>query len=298
VRRGARPLRLDTDRFPSGGVRLSARLGPPSVRHLVDGAELRGEDVRAVWLRRLWAPGLDPELEPSFREASERESRAALEGFLSGLEGARFLDPLVATRAAGDKLRQLRWAREAGLRIPRTLVTNDPAEARAFFTEVEGRMVAKLLTSLSTRMDGAGPFLPTSVVEEADLAGLESLRLCPMVFQERMEKATELRVVHVAGRLFTGAIGACGSRAGAVDWRCARAGEASWQPGELPAPTAARFCALMKRLGLSFGAADFIVPPEGEPVFLEVNPGGEWGMLERDLGLPISEAIAETLLGA
>jgi hypothetical protein len=27
-----------------------------------------------------------------------------------------------------------------------------------------------------------------------------------------------------------------------------------------------------------------------------VNPGGEWGMLERDLGLPISEAIAEALL--
>jgi hypothetical protein len=27
-----------------------------------------------------------------------------------------------------------------------------------------------------------------------------------------------------------------------------------------------------------------------------VNPSGEWGMLERDLGLPISEAIAKALL--
>ena len=33
-----------------------------------------------------------------------------------------------------------------------------------------------------------------------------------------------------------------------------------------------------------------------EPVFLELNPAGEWGWLERDLELPISAAIAEALL--
>jgi hypothetical protein len=53
---------------------------------------------------------------------------------------------------------------------------------------------------------------------------------------------------------------------------------------------------LMAGLGLVFGAADLICTPSGEHVFLEVNPGGEWGMLERDLDLPISEAIAAALL--
>jgi hypothetical protein len=78
-----------------------------------------------------------------------------------------------------------------------------------------------------------------------------------MVFLERIDKASELRVVYVAGQLFTGAIDASGSRDGAVDW---------------------------------------LLPPRGEPVFLEVDPGGEWGMLERELGLPIPEAIAQTFL--
>jgi len=36
--------------------------------------------------------------------------------------------------------------------------------------------------------------------------------------------------------------------------------------------------------------------PDGAHVFLEVNPTGEWGMLERDLGLPIADAIAEELI--
>jgi glutathione synthase/RimK-type ligase-like ATP-grasp enzyme len=52
----------------------------------------------------------------------------------------------------------------------------------------------------------------------------------------------------------------------------------------------------MSELGLVFGAVDFICTPAGEYVFLEVNPGGEWGMLERDLRLPISEAIAAALV--
>ena len=52
----------------------------------------------------------------------------------------------------------------------------------------------------------------------------------------------------------------------------------------------------MSELGLVFGAIDMICTPAGEHVFLEVNPGGEWGMLERDLGLPIADAIARALL--
>jgi glutathione synthase/RimK-type ligase-like ATP-grasp enzyme len=52
----------------------------------------------------------------------------------------------------------------------------------------------------------------------------------------------------------------------------------------------------MAKLGLIFGAIDLIRTPAGEHVFLEVNPTGEWGMLERDLGYPISEAIADALL--
>ena len=39
------------------------------------------------------------------------------------------------------------------------------------------------------------------------------------------------------------------------------------------------------------------VTPEGRHVFLEVNPSGEFFWLERNPGLPISEALAEVLLG-
>ena len=39
-----------------------------------------------------------------------------------------------------------------------------------------------------------------------------------------------------------------------------------------------------------------MTPDDDEPVFLEVNPAGEWGWLERDLGYPIGDALAEALV--
>ena len=53
----------------------------------------------------------------------------------------------------------------------------------------------------------------------------------------------------------------------------------------------------MDRLGLNYGACDFIVTPEGRHVFLEVNPAGEFFWLEKHPGLPIAGALADVLLG-
>ena len=145
-------------------------------------------------------------------------------------------------------------------------------------------------------MDAVQPFVYTNRVREEDLAGAETLRHSPMVFQELIPKACELRVAWVAGEVFAGALDASGTSRGHTDWRRAAPEECRWQKAQLPGEVASSLQALMSELGLVFGAVDLICTPSGEHVFLEVNPGGEWGMLERDLGLPISEAIAEALL--
>ncbi len=183
-----------------------------------------------------------------------------------------------------------------GLEVPRTLVTNDEARVRSFFEQVRGRMVAKMQTPLTQSMQGGNPFVYTTAIGPEHLEELDGLRYSPMVFQERLDKARELRVAVVAGRCLVGAIDASRSVAGQVDWRRSRPDEVRWEPGELPADVAERLGRLMESLDLVYGAVDFIVTPEGRHVFLEVNPGGEWGMLERELGLPIAAALAEALV--
>jgi hypothetical protein len=54
---------------------------------------------------------------------------------------------------------------------------------------------------------------------------------------------------------------------------------------------------LMDCFVLNYGAVDLIVTPDGRHVFLEVNPVGEFFWLEQYPGLPVSDAIADVLLG-
>ena len=68
-----------------------------------------------------------------------------------------------------------------------------------FFAETEGRMVAKLSRPLTVSMNAAPLFVYTSRVREEDLADAEGLRHSPLVFQELIPKACELRVAWVAG---------------------------------------------------------------------------------------------------
>jgi glutathione synthase/RimK-type ligase-like ATP-grasp enzyme len=187
-------------------------------------------------------------------------------------------------------------AREVGLVIPRTLVTNDPDRARAFFNDLRGRVVAKLLRPLSVSMGPAPVFVYTSDVKREDLQEAERLRHSPMVFQERIAKAVELRIAYVEGKCFVGAIQARESSEGQTDWRLSDPEECPWIEARLPGEIENRLDTLMRSLGLAYGAIDLIETPDKEHIFLEVNPGGEWGMLERDLGLPISEALADALL--
>ena len=288
--RGVRVLRFDTDTFPSQlklCAQLSGRGTEASATLLHQGDVLR---VDAVWLWRLWPAAIDDRVPAQHRQAAQREAMVTLHGFLDLLGAAFFIDPPDAMAAAENKTRQLRTAQSVGLSIPPTLITAEADAVRDFYAAHGGRVVAKLQTSLGHSMRGGGG-LPTRLLQPADLAALSGLSICPMMFQRYVEKTYELRVAWVDGQAFVGALD--GTRCG-VDWRYEST--ASWQPYTLPTDVYEKLAALMRRLSLRQGALDLIVTPQGEHVFLEVNPHGEWGMLERDLGLPIGAALADALV--
>ena len=57
-----------------------------------------------------------------------------------------------------------------------------------------------------------------------------------------------------------------------------------WRPYDLPPEAEAPLLALMDFYGLNYGAADFILTPDGRHVFLELNPSGEFFWLEHGPG--------------
>ncbi|MEQ8464541.1 MvdC family ATP-grasp ribosomal peptide maturase [Coleofasciculus sp. E1-EBD-02] len=296
-KKGAQPFRLDTDKFPLE-VQLTAQFDHNKQYHTINYGRqsIQTEQVKAVWMRRIWEPQLGSALAPEYQKACVNESLATLDGFWDSLRDARWVDNLERINIANNKLRQLRVASEVGFVIPKTLVTNNAESAREFFQQVQGKMVSKLLKSLSRSMEATSFFVYTSVVKPEDLEDAESLSYCPMVFQEQIPKQMELRVVYVNGNVFVGGLKASVYETATVDWRRPGVEAGAWEHHQLPEALVRRLQAFMGKFGLFFGALDFILTPSGEYVFLEVNPIGEWGMLERDLDLPISSAIADTLI--
>jgi glutathione synthase/RimK-type ligase-like ATP-grasp enzyme len=119
-----------------------------------------------------------------------------------------------------------------------------------------------------------------------------------MTFQEMIPKTLELRVTVVGDRVMTASIDSQSSERAAYDWR--RDGlrlAQGWKTYELPREVEEKVLRLMDYFVLNYGAIDIIATPDGRHVFLEVNPVGEFFWLERSPGLPVSDAIADVLLG-
>jgi glutathione synthase/RimK-type ligase-like ATP-grasp enzyme len=297
--RGARVFRFDTDLFPTE-VRLA--LHQPRGRSTLraGAAEVVLGEVDAVWYRRVAiAAALPQDMDHQEREAAVKESRATLLGMLESF-GCFVMDPVSTVRASEHKARQLELACELGLDVPRTLTTNDPDAARAFWDLCGGRVVVKALSSFAI-YDQAGreQVVFTSQLAADDLAHLEQLALAPMTFQDHLDKAVELRVTLIGDRVFAAAVDSQALERSRTDWR--RGGGDlihSWTPYALPGGVSERLLQLTARLGLSYGAADIVVTPDGRHVFLEINPTGEWFWLDDVFGpRALSTAIAETLLG-
>ncbi|WNG38234.1 MvdD family ATP-grasp ribosomal peptide maturase [Archangium violaceum] len=295
--RGERVYRFDTDLFPT---HLQLLLDE-AARGRLSGPEgvLELAEISSVWYRRnATAQRLPPDMEPQLRQPSVEESRRLVYGMLAALDVFQ-LDAVERVRRAGHKPLQLALARDLGLEVPRTLMTNDPEAVRTFSASCPGGVVTKMMSSFAVHdAQGEERVVFTTPLSAEALEDLEGLELCPMTFQERLAKALELRVTVVGDRVMAAAIDSQALPGAREDWR--REGVAlldAWRPYALPEPVHTRVLKLMDALGLNYGAFDFIVTPEGRHVFLEVNPSGEFMWLTRYPGLPIAEALADVLSG-
>jgi glutathione synthase/RimK-type ligase-like ATP-grasp enzyme len=112
---------------------------------------------------------------------------------------------------------QLRAARESGLRVPRTLLTNDPRAARAFVAAA-GEAVYKPFGGVAavTDIDGVHQLFATPV--DATRAGDPAVAHTMHLFQRWVPKAFEVRLTVVDGGFFAARIDADSDEA-RTDWR-------------------------------------------------------------------------------
>jgi hypothetical protein len=263
-----------------GTVRIT--VGPKSV----DLAE-----VTAVWYRRA--------LYPLASIGDSYAERAFVAGELRHLAFGMvwnpdilWVNPIDKVYVAEHKIHQLVTAKRLGFAVPRTIVSSDVKELQAFAkSNPEGTICKPIYHGLF--VDGPDSYsVYTRQVSAKDFDGNEVLD-CPVLLQEKVSRQCDLRVTFIGKHCFTAAVR---TPSPTVDWRDPAA-NATFLPAEIAPALEAKCRKMLSSLGLQYGAFDFIRRPDGEDVFLEVNPTGEWAWLENSLGFPMRRAFIDLFYG-
>jgi glutathione synthase/RimK-type ligase-like ATP-grasp enzyme len=120
----------------------------------------------------------------------------------------------------------------------------------------------------------------------------------PHLFQRFVPKRADCRVTIVDERVFVCRLNSGAHPRYAIDVRRGL-GDPLLRHDivQLCDETQAKLIQLVHSLGLHFGAIDLVEDDSGDLWFLEINPNGQWAWIEERTGAPISEAIADSLVG-
>ncbi|MET8717357.1 ATP-grasp ribosomal peptide maturase [Streptomyces sp. NPDC004735] len=296
-RHGVEVFRMDTSEFPQQ-LSLAARIDQGARAWKGDlSTEHRKVDLSRVGAVYYRAPGAFrfPQGMSGPEEGfAAAQARAGLGGVLSSLD-CRWMNHPTAMARAEYKPIQLKEARACGLRIPPTLITNRPQDVLDF-AETMGDIVYKPVSSPVLIEAGQLKSVYTRRLREGDLKDTQGIDTTAHLFQKWVSKDYEARLTMVGDRAFGAAIYA-GSDASHEDWRSDYSA-LTYAAISVPTDVVSGMRRLMHRLGLRYGAADFVVDAQGDWTFLEVNPCGQWDWIQGNTELPIAEAIAHDLKGA
>lgn len=223
----------------------------------------------------------------------EREMQKTLWGVWESIPEQAWLNPPYTIKRTQNKIMQLRYAALAGLRSIPTVATNswdflEKTMPDTFMFKMPGKGL--IGSNKHTNV------MYSTTLTRGDIPAKRHTSPFPGMYQPFLSKKREWRVTIVGENVFSAAIYT--DKSAKHDWRQRAHIKDSVQfvAEAFPTQTANQCKKLLQLLGLRYGAFDFIETENNELYFVEVNSNGQYLWLEENLGLPISQAIADELI--
>ncbi len=270
-------------------IEFRSMKGIPNLYAVIDGQEVNLMDIDAVWYHKPHLPkNLRLMQPPEYRPFVSKQFRSLWESLAGLLADKIWVSPYWNMIRAENKPHQLAIANNIGFEVPETLITSNPDKVREFWKYCGGEMVVKML--------GTAPMddkvIYTTKLTDKEMKEIDSVKLSPAIFQQWISKKFELRITVVGDKVFAVAIDSQSCPGNEIDWRHQNK-NLKIRPYKIPEIIKDKCIELTKRFGLRMGCIDMIVTPDNRYVFLEINPNGQWGWVEKETGMPIAKAIAE-----
>jgi ATP-GRASP peptide maturase of grasp-with-spasm system len=296
-------IRINFGDFMNGNYNISVRMSNNNFLISFNGEEIDQDMLKnsSVWLRKLSRffsindaknlkekmPGISPHIEKEFNTFSN--------SLMYLLKDARFLCTVEAKDL--NKMDVLKLAKEAGLKIPDTILTNSKVELSEYLKE-HGKCITKCITDgISIGLgDDDYYFLSTSLLSQENLKNIPDF-FVPSIVQNYIEKEFEIRIFYLDGQFFSVAIFSQQREHTKIDFRMIDKDKQSVRmtPFELPEEIKSKIRQLMKKLNLNTGSIDMIYTPQKEYYFLEVNPAGQYMWVDYYGNYYIDKHIAKFL---
>ena len=202
-------------------------------------------------------------------------------------------NPLNSNRL--NKFEMLSIAKKIGLNIPTTMVCNNKNDLLIFINKYKSVITKDMESSSFVKV---GPYYYSNFTASIPKSALAKLpeKFALSVFQEKIEKEYEVRVFYFFGKCFSMAIFSQSDSKTETDFRKYNKKKPNRNiPYILNHSLNSKITLLMKKLGLETGSIDLIKKPNGEYIFLEVNPVGQFGMVSKPCNYNLEYIIAKKL---
>ena len=289
--------RINSDDFFT--KRFVFALSKDTIELKFDDKTLCVDDINVVWHRKFgnfhktscYRNLIKNQHEYEVVELLQNEFKRTVTALQFMLDDKKWLTKYTSTGL--NKILILQKAIECGLRIPKTFIINH----KSFFKSGGNYISKSLVDPIRIRInEGKYGFMYTEKVKEYHINHLPNL-FTPSLIQEEIFKDYEIRVFYICGEIYPMAIFSQNDLQTSVDFRqyndiCPnRFVPCKLKFGELD--TIKKF---MEKIDLNCGSLDFIRTKDGQLVFLEVNPIGQFGMVDFPCNYGLHKKVAETLI--
>jgi RimK-like ATP-grasp domain len=277
---GAKVDYLDTSTFPTQ-LRISwepkTQLG---TLKLSEERQLDFRDIHSVFWRSFTGVHVPQLGDTHQQDIAINDSMSVLRTWIKACP-ARWVNSWEAYQFHKEKPLQLEKVQILGVKIPETLITNDPEQVVKFANSHKQLIFKPVYGGAHTQT------LTESLLEPKRLN--LALSISPVTLQEYIP-GTNIRSYVIGNYVYSAEI-----RSKSLDFR--EDFDAELIPVDLSEQVEQQCRDIAKALYLEWTAIDWRLSPEGEYMFLEANPSPMFIYFEQQTGFPITEKLVQLLMG-
>lgn len=253
-------------------------------------------DFESIYYRRPLLNELSYIKDINMQEQSYLKSELAfiLEGIYKILRKKYWVNNVYDIREAENKIYQLQLAQELGFKIPQLLLSNE-TEFVNQFNEKNIDCIIKPIKSGNMRDEKNPKAIFTTKFKDDCLKDSKRIEAFPIFIQNNIHKKYDLRIIVIGNEAYAAEIDSQVYKSSEIDWRRGQ-NILTHKKHKLPEIIKKKCLQLTSVLNLNYSAIDMVFDKNGEYVFLEINPNGQWAWIENRLGFPISEKIVDLLV--